>query len=259
MRVKIALGIEYHGTAYHGWQKQPACESVQETLEQALSVVAGEPIEVHCAGRTDAGVHAIAHVVHFDTHAIRADHAWMLGGNMYLPPTIRVKWAKGVPEDFHARFKALKRRYHYWIYNAPTASAILYRRVTWHVQPLDENLMQEAVNVLLGEHDFSSFRGRDCQASSPIRTIYSAQIKRHREFLCLDICADGFLHHMVRNIVGVLFKVGNGKEKPDWTATVLASKDRTQAAMTAPPDGLYLANITYPDHYHIPYIPMLAF
>lgn len=250
--MRIAMGIEYHGTQYHGWQKQAGLSTVQETLEHALSIIANSPIETFCAGRTDKAVHATGQVVHFDTQAERDDRAWMLGANVNLPPDIRVQWVKQIDEDFHARFSATKRRYHYWVYNMPMASAILYQRVTWHIQHLNENLMQEAANYLVGEHDFTSFRGRDCQADSPVRTIYEAKVSRHNQFVLLDICANGFLHHMVRNIMGVLLKAGNAKIPTQRTKELLLQRDRKLAEMTAPPDGLYLTEITYPEHYAVP-------
>ena len=255
--MKIALGLEYCGTAYKGWQKQKHSQSVQECVESALSMVADSPIEIHCAGRTDAGVHARNQVVHFETDVVREPHSWVLGTNVNLPGDISVNWALPVAEEFHARFSAIGRIYQYTILNRLSRPGLLQNRVAWEYRRLDEKLMQLAAKTLLGEHDFTSYRSAECQAKSPVRTIRRIDILRNQDFIHLEIEANAFLHHMVRNIAGVLIKIGMGKEPPEWTQQVLDARDRTAGGVTAPAQGLYLASVQYPDKFSIP-VPDIA-
>lgn len=249
---RLALILRYEGSAYHGWQRQPNVESVQQALEEALSVVAAEPITVCCAGRTDAGVHALGQVVHFDTQAIRSMRAWVLGANRYLPLSIRVVSAQVVPEDFHARFSAEARSYRYCLYNHPINSAIFSQQASWHPHQLDADAMQAASEYLIGEHDFSAFQGAGCQAKHPVRTIESLLIQRQGDWIVLSIRANAFLLHMVRNIMGTLLPIGRGEQPPDQLAEILAGKDRRLAGVTAPPNGLYLTEVRYPALFKIP-------
>lgn len=244
---RIALGVEYDGQHYHGWQAQQEVNSVQAEVERALSTVANHPLEVVCAGRTDAGVHALEQVVHFDSDADRPMHAWMLGANALLPRDIAIKWVQTVSTEFHARFSATRRRYRYIIYNHSSRPALARQRVTWHTYSLDAGLMHQAAQVLLGEHDFSSFRAAECQANTPVRTVYEIVVLREGDSIIIEIEANAFLHHMVRNIVGVLMAIGARKAPIEWMAQVLAAKSRQSGGVTAPPDGLYLLKITYPD------------
>lgn len=246
--MRIALLVEYCGTNYHGWQFQnEKLPTVQRDLQRALSKVADSPIEVICAGRTDAGVHARAQVVHFETSVERAEYSWMLGANSYLPNDISVKWAKRVSDDFHARFSAKRRRYRYIIYNNMSRPALRYKKVTWSTWPLDEGKMFEAGQYLLGEHDFSSFRAAECQAKSPIRTLCELGVTRQGDDVIIEVEANAFLHHMVRNIVGVLMAIGSGKAPVSWAEEVLAAKSRRLGGVTAPADGLYLIKVDYPE------------
>lgn len=249
---RYAIGLQYLGTAYHGWQKQAGLSTIQEQVERAITQVADHPVAVFCAGRTDKGVHARQQIIHFDTIAFRSHYAWLKAINHYLPHDIRVQWIQPVPLDFHARFSARARRYHYWIDNRSIASAFFSHQLTWVSQPLVLSRMQEAATYLLGEHDFSSFRGKDCQAEHPIRTLQFLNIQSIGSHFLLDIQANAFLQHMVRNIVGVLLKVGMGYSDPDWVKTVLEKKDRRVAAKTAPPYGLYLVGVDYPEDYGLP-------
>lgn len=249
--MKIALGIEYNGHAYSGWQKQQNLSTVQGHIEKALSTIANESIQVICAGRTDAGVHATGQVIHFETSATRDTKAWTLGANTLLPPDISIRWAKEVESDFNARFTALSRRYRYIIHNYPVRSAILASRATWITHPLDAGSMHEAAQLLLGELDFSAFRSSQCESRTPMRNVQEITIKRHDHFIILEIQANAFLHHMVRNITGTLMKVGAGIKKSEWIQEVLLSKDRRLAAETAPATGLYLIKVQYPDKYQI--------
>jgi tRNA pseudouridine38-40 synthase len=250
--MRIALGIEYDGHEYYGWQAQEGLVTVQGCLELALEKIAASPIKVFCAGRTDAGVHGTGQVVHFDTDVKRALHAWSLGTNTHLPPSICVRWAQVVDNDFHARFSALARRYRYIIYNNMTRPAILAARVTWYYRQLDVQRMQEAANYLVGEYDFSSFRSSRCQAKTPVRTVHSITVTRDGNFISIDIEANAFLQHMVRNIVGVLMRIGSGQAEIDWMREVLAAKNRQMACETANPTGLYLSHVTYPAPYLFP-------
>ncbi|MBN2647080.1 MAG: tRNA pseudouridine(38-40) synthase TruA [Thiotrichales bacterium] len=250
--MRIALGIEYLGGAYCGYQRQEHCPSVQQHLEQALSRIADHPVELFCAGRTDTGVHALGQVVHFETSSQRPKRAWIQGGNTHLPYDIRICWAQEVTEDFHARFSALARQYRYVIYNRPVACAVLSGRVTHESYALDAHLMHQAAQALLGEHDFSSFRAASCQASHARREVQQVSVSRCDDFVMIDIQANAFLHHMVRNIAGALIEVGKGHQSVEWIATLLALRDRTQAAPTAPPSGLYFVNALYPSGFGLP-------
>ncbi len=250
--MRIALGIEYDGQPYHGWQAQSGLITVQGCLEEALTTVADKPIQVICAGRTDAGVHATGQVVHFDTEVIRSVRAWLLGTNANLPPTIAVRWAQEVDEQFHARFSALSRRYRYIIYNCAVRSAVLASRVTWYYYPLDIERMQNAANYLLGEQDFSSFRSSQCQAKSPMRKVTSVEVIHQGDMVIIEIEANAFLHHMVRNIAGTLMRIGSGLASPQWMQEVLQAKDRRQASETADAKGLYLTEVRYPEPYSFP-------
>jgi len=250
--MKIALGIEYDGSTYNGWQSQKHGHGVQQEVEKAISTVANHEIKVICAGRTDTGVHALEQVVHFETTAQRSVRSWVLGANANLPKDISVHWAKPVAEDFHARFSALSRRYQYIILNQFSRPAVLSRRVTWQGRELDVGLMSHAAEALLGEHDFSSYRAVACQASSPIRTIQHLTVRRKGNFIVMDIQANAFLHHMVRNIAGVLISIGTGEKPVEWAKQVLEFRDRKLGGVTAAPDGLYFMHVEYPENYDIP-------
>jgi len=252
--MRIALGIEYNGSHYHGWQAQKNSQlpTIQGALQSALSRIANEPIQLLCAGRTDAGVHATGQVVHFDTNVKRHADAWIWGTNSYLPSDIVVRWAKSVDYGFHARFSALARRYRYIIYNNPIRPALLSSRVTWNYYALDVENMQHAAPYFLGEQDFSSFRSSECSSKSPMRNVMELSITREKDFVIIEIEANAFLHHMVRNIVGVLMRIGAGWEKPEWAKDVLAARSRKAAAETASSHGLYLMNVKYPIPYQFP-------
>lgn len=251
--MRIAAGIEYDGSEFHGWQRQKhESKTVQEKLEDALSFVANHEVSVICGGRTDTGVHGVGQVVHFDTHSERDEKAWVFGGNAKLPDTVSIKWAKPVDEDFHARFSAFSRSYRYAIYNHPVRPAIGMTNLTWNFRPLDIKLMQQAAECLLGEHDFSSFRAVGCQSKSPVREITSLKLYQRDRMIIMDIQANAFLQHMVRNIAGVLMAVGSGKRPPDWVKQVLEHCDRTKGGVTAPPYGLYFMKVSYPEHFGIP-------
>jgi len=250
--MRIALGIEYDGSGFCGWQLQSHSSSVQACVEQALSKVADHPIRVHCAGRTDTAVHALNQVVHFDTESIRDNRAWIYGCNANLPSAISAMWATQVPGHFHARFSALKRRYRYVIFNRRIRPTFLNKRVTWDYRPLDVSRMREAAQHLLGKNDYNAYRASGCQAKSPIRTVYHLDIKRNNEFIFIDIMANAFLHHMVRNIAGVLMSIGAGERPTMWSKEVLDSKNRCLGGITALPHGLYLTDIEYPGEFNLP-------
>lgn len=261
--MRIALGVEYLGGAYCGYQRQKHCPSVQAHLEKALSSIANQSVELFCAGRTDTGVHAVGQVVHFDTSVVRPEKAWVQGANTHLPFDIRIAWAKPVSDadfktqtGFHARFSAVARQYRYVIFNRPVNSAVLAGRVTHQSYPLDEQAMQIAAQALVGEQDFSAFRAAACQATHARRNVQSVKISRSGDFVFIDIQANAFLHHMVRNIAGSLMEVGKGNQSVDWVAQLLAGKDRTQSAATAPAEGLYFVNAVYPEHYDIPQVAL---
>jgi len=250
--VRVALGIEYDGSGFQGWQTQAGPRTVQACLERALSRVADQPLGVVCAGRTDAGVHATGQVVHIDTAARRAAHNWVLGGNSNLSSDVRIRWATAVPEDFHARFSASARRYLYQFYCAPVPSALYRQRTAWSRVPLDIAAMQAAAAALLGEHDFSSFRAAGCQARHPRRRVLALQVVARGPLVRIEVTANGFLHHMGRNIAGVLLPIGRGERPPAWAGEVLAARDRTRAATTAPAQGLCLVQVHYPERFGLP-------
>lgn len=254
---RIACRIEYNGSHYHGWQAQPHLEvrTVQQELERAFSGVAAVPVRVHCAGRTDTGVHGHAQIIHFDAPVERAAKAWVLGANAALPRDIRVHWAVPVAEEFHARFSALSRRYCYVIANALVRPAMLIGQVTWHRYLLDEKSMHREAQALLGEQDFSAFRAAACQSTTPMRKVQQVSVRRVGQLVVVEIKANAFLHHMVRNIVGSLLAVGSGRQAEGWIAQLLQQGDRTLAADTAPPDGLYLAEVEYPAQFSLPATP----
>ena len=253
--MRIALGLEYDGSRFCGWQTQPECCAVQDALERALAQVASGPVATVCAGRTDAGVHALAQVVHFDTAAERPESAWVRGVNALLPPACAVHWSRPVTQDFHARYSAVSRCYRYLLLNHPVRPAADQARVGWFHRPLDLESMQRAARLLLGEHDFSAFRSAECQARTPVRTIARLDITRHGAYLLFDVCANAFLHHMVRNIIGCLLYVGKGKYPPEWIGEVLAGRDRARAAPTFEAAGLYLSRIAYDARWALPDAP----
>lgn len=250
--MRIALGIEYDGANYYGWQRQKEVISVQQKLEEALSIIANHPVTVNCAGRTDAGVHGTGQVVHFETSANRKEVSWTLGVNANLPDDIAVRWIKLVDDSFHARFSATARRYRYIIFNGPFRPGILKSGLSHYHHALDAKLMQQAAQHIIGEQDFTSFRALHCQANSPIRTIEYLNIKRRGNFIIIDIKANAFLHHMVRNIAGSLIEVGRGNQPVDWLGSLLKLKDRSKAAATAKPGGLYLVQVDYPQQFALP-------
>ena len=250
--MRVALGIEYDGTAYNGWQRQKTGTGVQALVEAAISKVADDAIEVVCAGRTDTGVHATGQVVHFDTRAIRSDRSWSLGVNSHLAEDINITWARIVDDAFHARFSATARSYRYLILNRPLRSALYSRRAWWVYEPLGEKAMQEGADALLGKHDFSAFRAAGCGAATPVREISKLQLQRYEDWIVLSITANAFLQHMVRNITGVLVAIGKGEQSPAWAKQVLEGEDRTRGGVAAPPHGLTLVNVEYPAHFEIP-------
>ena len=246
--MRIAIGIEYDGTAYNGWQRQQSGVGVQERLEAALSTVADEDIEVTCAGRTDSGVHASGQVGHYDTTSERSERGWLLGANSNLPDDINLRWVQRVDDDFHARYSALSRTYRYLILNRLVRSALYRHRAWWLHQPLDHARMHEAAQALTGEHDFSAFRAAGCQASSPNRELQSIAVTRDGDWVTLEVTANAFLQHMVRNITGTLAEIGTGERQLGWAAEVLESRDRKAGGVAAPPHGLTLVRVSYPDN-----------
>lgn len=253
---RVALGVEYNGSAYSGWQRQLGKPSVQECLEKALSRVANAPIVVLCAGRTDTGVSSTGQVVHFDTPVFRKEKAWTMGVNTHLPKDIAVRWCTSVSEDFHARFSATARRYRYIIYNSRYRSAILHTGVTHVHVPLDVEKMQLAGQALLGENDFASFRASQCQSRTSWRYVMHLNVSRHGNYVVVDIKANAFLHHMVRNIVGSLVEIGTGNQPIGWMTQLLAAKNRNCAAMTSKSEGLYLVSVDYPEKFLLPQVNM---
>lgn len=249
---RYALGLEYDGGAFVGWQSQGRERAVQSELESALAVVADEAVSVVAAGRTDAGVHASAQVVHFDVHCERSPYGWLRGANSNLPEDIAVTWARAVPGDFHARYSATARRYRYLVCERPARLALARCRAAWSYRPLDAGRMQEAATALLGEHDFSAYRGAHCQAHSPVRTLHELRIVREAGWIAIEVGANAFLYHMVRNLVGTLLVVGRGDADTDWPARVLAGRDRRRAGPTAPAAGLTLTGVEYPEHFGLP-------
>ncbi|MCC7412075.1 MAG: tRNA pseudouridine(38-40) synthase TruA [Gammaproteobacteria bacterium] len=250
--MRIALGIEYDGREFSGWQIQLQARTVQQVLESALANVAAVPVRVRCAGRTDTGVHAVGQVAHFDTALRRSERAWVLGTTSNLPRDVSVVWAREVPAHFDARFSACARVYRYLILNRRTRSALLAGRATWELRPLAVERMQEAARYLLGRHDFSSYRAVGCQARTAVRTVRRLELERYGDLVTLEIEADAFLMHMVRNIAGVLMHVGSGRAAPEWAREVLELRDRARGGVTAPPDGLYLTEVRYPQEFALP-------
>jgi len=255
--MRYAAAIEYSGTNYSGWQIQPHAASVQAGVEEALTHVANHKVEVVCAGRTDSGVHATCQIIHFDSNAERSVYNWVRGANSNMPDDVVCRWVVNIADDFHARFSAQQRSYRYIIFNQPQRSAILERKVTWERRSLDLSLIQDAASSLIGEHDFTSFRTVHCQAKSPVRTIHTLEVTQSAAFVYLDIVANAFLHHMVRNIAGVLLEVGCKAQAVGWVQEVLDARDRSKGGVTAPPHGLYLSSVTYPPEYELPAAPTL--
>jgi tRNA pseudouridine38-40 synthase len=253
--VRVAIGIEYDGAAFSGWQVQLHARSVQGDLQRALARVADHDIRLTAAGRTDAGVHALRQVAHFDTRSSRSERAWVLGSNSNSESDVSVLWARSVPESFHARYSAQWRRYVYRIQVWPVRPALDRNRACWSRKPLDVRLMQEAARHLLGEHDFSAFRAAECQAATAVRNVMAIEVRHKHPFVEIDIQASAFLQHMVRNIAGSLMTVGSGARPPGWLAEVLASRERRVAGVTAPAAGLYLVDVGYPDQFNLPMGP----
>lgn len=250
--MKIAIGVEYSGISYSGWQRQKHTIGVQQHVEKAISKVADRLVTIHCAGRTDAGVHALHQVIHFETDIDRGSYSWVMGGNSNLPDDIGLLWAKVVDDSFHARFSAIGRNYRYIIFNRQARPSINSGYVCWEYRKLDVQPMSEAAAYLIGKHDFSSFRAQGCQAKTPVREVTRLTVQRVGEYIIIDVAANAFLQHMVRNIAGVLIEVGQGSREPSWVAEVLEARNRDVAGITARPDGLYLTEIDYPERYAIP-------
>lgn len=251
---RVAMAVSYNGSAYHGWQSQRKVQvpTVQEELEKILSQIADERVVVQCAGRTDSGVHASQQIVHFDSPVDRPERAWVMGSNTKLPSDIAVQWARPVAKEFHARFSATARRYRYIILNTAARTSILSGGVTRIGRKINEASMHLAAQSLVGEMDFTSYRAAACQSKTPMRNVHYITVSRRGDMVIIDIKANAFLHHMVRNIAGVLLEIGTGGKKVSWAAEVLAARDRTVAAATAPPHGLYLVAVSYPDHFGLP-------
>ncbi len=253
--MRIAAILEYDGAAFCGWQRQPHAPSVQAAVEDALSKVADVAVTVTVAGRTDAGVHATAQVIHFDTGAERSGYAWLRGANSNLPRGVAVLWAGEVAGEFHARFAATEREYQYVILNRPVRPTYLAGRVTHAYRPLDVERMNAGARLLVGTHDFNAYRAAECQAKSPVRELRRLSVERNGEIVIVTATANAFLHHMVRNLAGVLMAIGAGEREPGWTREILESRDRTQAGITAAPDGLYLTRVAYPPAFGLPRLP----
>jgi tRNA pseudouridine38-40 synthase len=250
--VRIVLGVSYNGQAYRGWQSQPDGQTVQDKLEKALSTFANQPISTLCAGRTDAGVHGLMQVVHFDTAVERTEYAWVRGTNANLPKDISVHWAVKTTPDFHCRASAQSRRYAYVLLESPIRPSIEVGRVGWTFQSLDMDAMRAGADLLLGEHDFTSFRASECQALSPVKTMLDIALHRRGAYWRIEFEANAFLHHMIRNIMGCLVQIGTGKKPPQWMAEVLAARDRRAAAPTFSPDGLYFLGPRYDAAWGLP-------
>jgi tRNA pseudouridine38-40 synthase len=250
--MRVALGLSYDGSAYDGWQSQPSGKTVQDELERALSQFCDQPIRTLCAGRTDAGVHALMQVVHFDTTAEREENSWVRGPNSFLPPGIAVQWARHMSDDFHCRTHASARRYAYVLLQSPVRPSVEGARVGWVFRPLDQAAMEQAAGLLLGEHDFSSFRAAQCQSHTPVKTIRRIEIGQRGAYWRFEFEANAFLHHMIRNIMGCLVTIGQGQQSPDWMREVLEAKSRDAAAPTFSPDGLYFAGPIYSPEWGLP-------
>lgn len=256
--MRIVLGVEYKGSSYSGWQTQLHSSSIQQHVENALSQVANTRIKVICAGRTDSGVHALEQVIHFDTCLNRPINSWTLGTNTHLPFDIRILWAVDVSEEFHARFSAVQRSYQYVILNRIVRPGFLHKLVTHEYRPLDINLMQKAANYLIGKHNFNSYRAKHCQSKTPVRTVFKLDVTRQDNYVIIDFVANAFLHHMVRNISGVLMTVGCSEKEPEWANEILQLHDRQHKGVTASPDGLYLTSVQYPDTFDLPQLSSRA-
>jgi tRNA pseudouridine38-40 synthase len=263
---RIVLGVQYDGTPWQGWQTQPSGKTVQDRLEVALQKFTQGLVATTCAGRTDSGVHALEQVVHFDTALSRETFSWVRGLNAFLPPSIAVRWAHELPlegdgadheirDQFHARFSATARTYHYLLYNNPVRSPLLEGKAGWVFRPLELELMRQAASHLIGTHDFSAFRAVECQAKSPVRSMEQISMERRGDLIVFSLRANAFLHHMVRNIVGSLIYVGSGSKPPEWIAELLSQRDRGRAAPTFMPDGLYLAQVAYDSKWQLPQQP----
>lgn len=250
--MRIALGLEYEGASFAGWQTQPHGNTVQDALERALAKMAGVPVRTICAGRTDAGVHATAQVVHFDSPVARPETAWVRGLNAHLPASVAVRWARRVADDFHARFCARSRSYRYVLYNHAVRPALLHGRVGWFHLPLDVDAMRAAAALLVGERDFSAFRAAECQAKSPVKALLRAEVWREGDYILFEFRASAFLHHMVRNMVGALVHVGKGAQPPEWIEALIVARDRSRAAPTFPPHGLYFCGVEYEARWQLP-------
>ena len=250
--MRLALGIEYDGATFTGWQTQTGGRGVQDTVEHALAQIAGNAICTTCAGRTDSGVHALDQVIHFDTSVARPMTAWVRGVNRFLPPTVAVQWARPVGDDFHARYGARRRRYDYWILNSPVRSALAHARAGWVFRPIDERAVRQAAMHLMGQHDFTSFRSAECQAATAVRHVEELTVDRIGPLIRISIRANAFLHHMVRNIVGALVYVGVGRRPHAWIKDVLHARDRTAGAPTFAAAGLYLARVEYDPAFCLP-------
>ena len=250
--MRIAIGLEYDGTAYNGWQRQRTGLGVQARVEEALETVANHPVEVVCAGRTDTGVHASGQVAHFDTGSEREPRSWLLGANSNLPDDVNLTWATEVSDAFHARYSAVSRSYRYLILNRVQRSALFRQRAWWVYTPLDAGRMHRAAQALVGEHDFSAFRAAGCQARSAMRNIATISVSRNADWVTLEVTANAFLMHMVRNITGTLVAIGCGDESEAWAGEILESRDRTRAGVAAPPHGLTLTEVAYPEEFELP-------
>lgn len=250
--MRMALGISYNGQAYEGWQSQPSGKTVQDSLEAALGLFAAQPVNTICAGRTDAGVHGVMQVAHFDTDLQRESHSWVRGTNSFLPPDIAVQWAQPVPDQFHSRASAVARRYAYVLLESPVRPSVEAGRVGWVFRPLDGERMREAASLLIGEHDFTSFRASGCQARSPVKTMNRIAISRRGPYWRFEFEANAFLHHMIRNLMGCLLVIGQGQQPPGWISQMLAARDRDAAAPTFSPDGLYFLGPVYDAHWGLP-------
>ena len=250
--MRIALGLEYDGRGFTGWQSQADGRGVQDALERALAAIAGVAVRTVAAGRTDTGVHATSQVVHFDTDIARPDTAWVRGVNSHLPAAVAVLWSRPVGDDFHARFAAVQRHYTYVLMNRPVRPALEAGRVGWYHRPLDADRMRAALEPVVGTHDFSAFRAAECQARSPVKTLARAAVRADADILRFDFSADAFLHHMIRNLVGALVVVGSGREPATWIGELLAGRDRRRAAPTFMPDGLHFCGADYDDRFGLP-------
>ena len=250
--MKIALSLEYNGTHFHGWQSQSSGRCVQTEVERAISTVAAHPVTVVCAGRTDAGVHALQQIIHFETSATRSMRSWAMGANSVLPHDISVHWACEMSDHFSARYSAIARTYQYVIYNYPMRPGVFHGQVSWYFYPLDITRMQAAADYLIGEHDFNAYRAQGCQSRSSVREVHSIDLKRVGHEIIVTIKANAFLYHMVRNIIGVLLQIGRGDQAPIWAKEVLESRRRVEAGVTASPYGLYLMQVDYPPEFTLP-------